>query len=72
MGRNASLDEFVGDDGSDERGRGDGPASEDVTDTGLSTFDWSPNGAPCAACQDQVKRRWRDNGRLVCESCKEW
>ena len=77
MGRDASLDEFLGDDG-----EGDEPDAEpeqpdeaeatEGDDAGRSTFAWSPDGAPCAACGDRVERRWRDDDRLVCESCKVW
>jgi len=47
------------------------PAPE-AADAGLSTYDWSPEGAACAACGTVVERRWRDDPGLVCESCKEW
>lgn len=73
MGRDASLDDFLGDDAPDEPESTDDPEARDrPTDAGLSTFDWSPDGAPCAACGDRVERRWRDDGRLVCEGCKAW
>lgn len=74
MGRDASLDDFLGDDAPDEPESTDDPdeARDRTADAGLSTFDWSPGGAPCAACGDRVERRWRDDGRLVCEECKAW
>ena len=37
-----------------------------------STMDWTPGGAACASCDRSVERRWRDDGRLVCDDCKEW
>ena len=36
------------------------------------TFDWTPDGAACAACGERVERRWTDDGRLVCAACKGW
>ena len=35
-------------------------------------FDWTPDGATCAACGERVERRWTDDGRLVCAACKGW
>lgn len=79
MGRDASLDDFRGNDESSAAPETAGEADESgaernatTGDGGLSTFDWSPDGAPCAACGDRVERRWRDDGRLVCEQCKTW
>lgn len=36
------------------------------------TFDWSPDGAACAACGAVVERRWRGDPGLVCSDCKDW
>lgn len=79
MGRDASLDDFLGDGESsaapETQEEDDEPGVErDATtaDGELSTFDWSPDGAPCTACGDRVERRWRDDGRLVCGGCKTW
>lgn len=47
-------------------------AARAVTDPGHSTFDWSPEGAACAACGSVVERRWRDDSGMVCADCKEW
>jgi hypothetical protein len=65
----ASLDEFLDDSGSggDESEAG----GEGVTPT-VSVYEFSPDGAPCAACGDEVVRRWRDDGVLVCQDCKRW
>lgn len=73
----ASLDEFLDDsasDGDDEREADAGDGVEDdpeVTPT-VSTYEFSPDGAPCASCADEVVRRWRDDGVLVCRDCKQW
>lgn len=72
MSQDASLNDFIVDEESDALGGGDRPENEAATEAGLSTFAWSPDGAPCATCEDQVECRWRDDGHLVCESCKEW
>ena len=48
--------------------RSDGDAPEPA----VSTFDWTPNGAACAACGTGVERRWREDGELVCADCKAW
>lgn len=37
-----------------------------------ATYDWSPDGATCAACEEVVERRWRGDPGFVCESCKDW
>ena len=37
-----------------------------------STYDWTPGGAPCAACGAAVEERWRDGDDLVCQECKVW
>lgn len=102
MSRDASLDDFLDDEGAPASNEHTGteasvdeatePATADdapdadastaagpepnsgatAGDSGLSTFDWSPDGAPCAGCGERVERRWRDDGRLVCEACKTW
>jgi len=38
----------------------------------VSTYAWSPEGGECADCGASVRRRWRDDGALVCADCKEW
>ena len=49
-------------------GADDGDAPEPV----VSTFEWTPSGAACAACGSDVERRWREDGGLVCTDCKAW
>jgi len=36
------------------------------------TFAWVPDGVACARCGEAAARRWRDDGDLVCPSCKTW
>lgn len=79
----ASLDEFLDDEDENEDGEasdpdpdpdpGDGNEDDegDPSST-VSTYEFSPDGADCARCGDEVLRRWRDDGALVCESCKRW
>ena len=38
----------------------------------VSTYAFSPDGAPCGACGTVVEKRWRDDGDLVCPDCKQW
>ena len=45
---------------------------EGTPESAAPTFDWTPDGATCAACGERVERRWTDNGRLVCAACKGW
>lgn len=70
-----SLDEFL-DDGEARSHADDGGVAGDgdgerVAQT-VSTYTFTPEGAACAACGDEVRRRWRDDGDLVCEDCKRW
>jgi formylmethanofuran dehydrogenase subunit E len=37
-----------------------------------STMAWTADDVPCDACGEVVQRRWRDDGQLVCNTCKEW
>jgi hypothetical protein len=38
----------------------------------VSTTAFAPDGTPCEACGATVRRRWRDDGALVCADCKTW
>ncbi len=55
-------------EGADRDAQADGSDGDPV----VSTLDWRPSGAPCAACGQPSERRWRDDGDLVCSSCKTW
>lgn len=44
----------------------------DAPEPAVSTFEWTPAGAACAACGSDVERRWREDGELVCADCKAW
>jgi len=59
--------------GVDERTDSDGVATEieDVQPV-ASTYAWSPEGGPCAACGEHVEERWREGEELVCVDCKAW
>ena len=80
MGSDRSLDEFLGADADEEssdtgdtNAEGDADATcEDASEPTLSTTAFAPEGADCEACGATVGRRWRDDGALVCGSCKEW
>lgn len=88
MGRDASLDEFLGSDEDGEAdtgavdaepdgvtaddGEADGTEADGAVEPAVPTLDWTPGGAPCAACGATVERRWRDDGRMVCGECKGW
>ena len=36
------------------------------------TYQWTPDGAPCAVCGATVERRWREEDGFVCTDCKDW
>ncbi|MFC7214281.1 hypothetical protein ACFQO4_09345 [Saliphagus sp. GCM10025334] len=46
------------------------PSSSNGQDTSLSTYAWGTY--TCNRCDSGVDRVWRDDGGLVCPSCKEW
>ena len=48
------------------------PADGSDVEPATATFEWSPDGGECADCGASVRRRWRDDGRLVCPDCKAW
>lgn len=51
-----------------------GPAAEDPDEVqpAASTYAWSPDGGPCAACGGHAEERWREGDELVCVGCKDW
>jgi hypothetical protein len=63
--------------GSDAGDADDDAAEEDSidpesVDPAEPTYDWSPDGAACAACGETTTTRWRQDGAYVCADCKEW
>ena len=70
MTDDTTLDGFGGGDGEDEIDAENSPKTD--TEPAQSTYAWSPTGESCEACGTTVERRWRDDGILVCEDCKEW
>lgn len=101
MGKDRSLDEFLGgdstadesaddltaaespeeaDDASPEAGEDEQDGvledvdtdSEPAVEPAQATYDWSPDGNPCASCDALVNRRWFDGGAFVCHECKDW
>jgi hypothetical protein len=50
----------------------DADASLGTVEPATSTYEWTPAGAACEACDALVERRWRDDEKLVCADCKEW
>lgn len=75
-----SLDEFLGggsdsetdadDAGDDGKAPNEAPVNE--PEPAVSTTAFDPEGAACASCDATVRRRWRDDGELVCGECKPW
>jgi len=61
MGEDASLEEFESVSETDTE-----------TSTATTTYAWSEDGASCGACGEVGKRRWQQDGSLVCPECKEW
>ena len=69
-----------------DRGEADADGSEAAADStdptdapgpsavepAVPTYDWTPEGAACEACDAVVERRWRDDAGLVCADCKTW
>ena len=49
---------------------GDQPDGDQQAASGTYTF--TPRGASCVACGDEVQRRWRAERGLVCAACKSW
>ncbi len=48
-------------------------AASGGVDAGIATtYRYDPAGAACEACGETAPRRWRDDQRLVCLSCKGW
>ncbi|QZP36274.1 DUF7573 domain-containing protein [Halobaculum magnesiiphilum] len=82
MPEDRSLEEFAGaeldadaDTNADAEADTDAGADAEAVDTvdlAEPTYDYSPDGAACAACGESVTRRWRDDGDYVCGDCKEW
>lgn len=70
--------------GNDERGASSAAADDATPDDATApgpaadaagidtTYQWDPEGRPCAACGAVVERRWRDEDGLVCPDCKDW
>jgi len=48
------------------------PDADSAPEPGVATFAWSADGAGCSGCGAAATRRWRDDGDLVCPSCKTW
>jgi len=65
--KDRSLDEFL-DDGDD----GDETPSDPGDENEPATARWTPGGAVCEECGDEVSRLWNDGGRDCCRSCKQW
>lgn len=101
MSRDASIEDFAGDEDPDTGarepagetesqastavsagGRRDADGSphtadaegqiEDALSGRESTYAVRPDDRPCQRCGTPTARRWREEGRLVCETCKSW
>ncbi|MFB6118106.1 hypothetical protein [Halosegnis sp.] len=82
--RDRSLDEFLDgvdeepvdetpeNGGADAEATSDAPDDEDADAPAQPTVRFDPAGATCAACGEMVQRRWRQDGELVCGTCKSW
>lgn len=64
MGEDASLDEFLNSESSEQSGAADADAT--------TTYAWSDGAATCGTCGEAVERRWQQAGDLVCVECKDW
>lgn len=70
--RDSTLDAFVSESASEETtGSSLVDAAEESPEV-EPTSDWSPDGAPCTNCGTVVSRRWRQDGELLCPTCKDW
>lgn len=47
-------------------------SDDDGVEPAVTTYQWTPSGAPCAVCGEQSTRRWQSEEGLVCPTCKEW
>jgi len=57
----------------DAAGERDGTADRaDPAPADAATSTYAVTTGPCAACDETVDRRWRDDPGLVCPDCKEW
>lgn len=83
MGEDASLDEFLNSESSEQSGAADADASTTDTepaggtvspdiDPATTTYAWSDGAATCGTCGEAVERRWQQAGDLVCVECKDW
>ncbi|PSP47418.1 hypothetical protein BRC75_09830 [Halobacteriales archaeon QH_7_69_31] len=68
----AATAEATGTDTGPEEADADPDDVDAPPDQPVSTFAWSADGAGCARCGAVVTRRWRDDRKLVCPSCKTW
>lgn len=57
---------------SDTADEPEGPPPVADVEPARSTYAWSPDGATCAECGEQVEERWESEAGLVCVECKEW
>lgn len=64
-GSNDAADPGTSND-DDAAGGGEGPTPA------RSTYEWTPDGAACAACGERTTRRWRLDDEPVCPDCKTW
>jgi hypothetical protein len=56
-----------------EAGEGSTSGSHDSGgDSGPPTSRWRPEGTECADCAETTTRLWRQEGNLVCASCRKW
>jgi hypothetical protein len=67
MDESPSLEEFA-----NEASETDTESEPADVEPAVSTYSWSPSGAPCEACGGAAERRWRDGEQFVCPDCKDW
>ncbi|WEL16423.1 Uncharacterized protein SVXHr_0238 [Halorhabdus sp. SVX81] len=73
MGDDASLDEFLGDEGESATAtESAGESAEESVEPATTTYEFAPGGVECASCGATVDRRWHQHGELVCVACKDW
>lgn len=70
-----SLADFVqGENAPDEASPGESERDDRSTTkpTERPTSEWLRDGSECENCGETVARRWRDDGQMVCNDCKDW
>ncbi len=65
-----ATDETAGD--AEDSGPSAVPVAPGDVEPAVSTAAWTTDGGECGTCGSTTRRRWRENGTLVCVDCKDW